>query len=368
MKRAAIVLALLLAACTTTPTPNPSGNAAPSVTLSASSMSGPAPFTVTLQASASDPDGDPLTYTWQMPTGEVAGGATYQLTMSQPGEYPVGVRVTDGALNASAGLILTALEPDQTPPAPLPGPTPPQPEPPGETPPAPPQPPVPEPPGETPPAPPPPENPPAPPPPPETPPAQSATLKLDVSPENAEWTVGTETGTGDATLTLPAGTYEVYIGAGMMAYHNLLETHTFEAGETTTLTRRLSPTNERFNVYADVPDASCATVTFETCYDVVDGTWQVTVYSAELWYDEQTEGRWDIGEDFTYRLESAQGSVTLTRTASRFVQLEENVGNYRVFTYRLETDLPRGEYYVTETASSPFWEVSGQGGFWISVP
>ena len=112
----ALTLTLLLSACNgTTSTPDGSSNTAPTVTLTASPMTGTAPYSSVLTATATDPEGDPLSYMWTTPDGTVPGSASFTYTMSAAGSYPVAVTVSDGKLSASQSTTLSATAPPNIP-------------------------------------------------------------------------------------------------------------------------------------------------------------------------------------------------------------------------------------------------------------
>ena len=106
----ALALTLLLNACDSTSTPDNSNssNTAPTVTLTASPMTGTAPYSSVLTATATDPEGDALTYMWTTPDGTVPGSSSFSYTMSAAGSYPVAVTVSDGNLSASQSTTLSA--------------------------------------------------------------------------------------------------------------------------------------------------------------------------------------------------------------------------------------------------------------------
>ena len=107
---ALLALTAVLTACgDTTSTPGSSSNSAPTVTsLSASPTSGTAPYSSVLTATATDPDGDTLSYTWVTPEGAVSGSSSFTYTMTAPGSYPVSVNVSDGQTTANQTVTLTA--------------------------------------------------------------------------------------------------------------------------------------------------------------------------------------------------------------------------------------------------------------------
>jgi len=71
-------------------------NQDPFAVISASPTSGTAPLTVQFDATSStDPDGDALTFAWNFGDGTNGAGATVTHTFTSPGQYTVGLTVTD---------------------------------------------------------------------------------------------------------------------------------------------------------------------------------------------------------------------------------------------------------------------------------
>lgn len=112
MKKLTAVLSLiaLLCACSlldedSGEPSNPDTNEPPTVVLVASPTRGSAPLNVTLTATAADPDGDELSYRWSLAGLPDAASVTTQLT--EAGEYPISVTVSDGENEASASTTVT---------------------------------------------------------------------------------------------------------------------------------------------------------------------------------------------------------------------------------------------------------------------
>jgi len=88
-------------------------NQIPIVSIATSAQRGEAPFTVEFSgANSYDLDGNIAAYAWTFPGGDTATGSVVRRTFSQPGDYPVTLRVTDNeGLSAEASLVVTALAP-----------------------------------------------------------------------------------------------------------------------------------------------------------------------------------------------------------------------------------------------------------------
>ena len=89
-------------------------NRAPSASIAASPLAGPAPLTVVLSgASSSDPEDTGLRYTWSFEGVQFADTVTTTKTFSQPGQYPVTLRVTD-SLGLYSEVLSTIVVYDST--------------------------------------------------------------------------------------------------------------------------------------------------------------------------------------------------------------------------------------------------------------
>jgi glucose/arabinose dehydrogenase len=89
-------------------------NRAPTAVITASPLAGPAPLTVELSAaSSSDPEDSGLRYLWSSGGAQFSDSVTTTKTFSQPGRYPITLRVTD-SLGLYTELASTILAYDPT--------------------------------------------------------------------------------------------------------------------------------------------------------------------------------------------------------------------------------------------------------------
>ena len=160
---------------------------------------GTSPLTVTFTARASDPNGDSLDYIWDFGDGgePVGGGATITHAYEEPSYYPVQVFVSDGR----GGVDIAYTEVDVSSPP--------------------------------------------------------ATINLDVTPDSAAWEVESDyyiedeypafsdSGTGDATLTVPAyDFYDVNVSADGYESGSATTEDRLEPGDTTNLSVVLEPVED----------------------------------------------------------------------------------------------------------------------------
>ena len=127
MKHYSVVLLImvLLIACSESPAPQPTPqepkpeaptapeveNQSPTVVLEASDTSGETSFEVLFTAQATDPEGAALQYVWRVEgQSSIAGARARTYLFDQEGTYRVSVTVSDGELEASDSIEITARD------------------------------------------------------------------------------------------------------------------------------------------------------------------------------------------------------------------------------------------------------------------
>jgi glucose/arabinose dehydrogenase len=89
-------------------------NRPPTSVITASQLAGPAPFTVTLSAATSrDPEDTGLRYSWSIGGSQFANTVTTSQTFTQPGQYPITLRVID-SLGSYTEVMNTVIVYDPT--------------------------------------------------------------------------------------------------------------------------------------------------------------------------------------------------------------------------------------------------------------
>ncbi len=169
-----------------------------------------------------DPDGDRLSYVWSFGDGESAKDVqAIKHTYTKAGSYKVTVSVSDGRGgldSATQTITVTGSTTEPIPdPAPDPNPDPETPEPDPIQP---------------------------------DPVPGKGTLKLDVTPNGSSWTVGTLKGTGDKTISLPAGDYTLSVNPPAKSpFVAATQSISIAQGQTIPLSVSLEPiAGVRFNV------------------------------------------------------------------------------------------------------------------------
>ena len=82
-----------------------------SVTLSADRQSGTVPFEVTLHANAKNSGKGRLAYLWTTPSGKVRTGTTYKVVVAEPGAQKFSVTASNSSDRATASVTVQASEP-----------------------------------------------------------------------------------------------------------------------------------------------------------------------------------------------------------------------------------------------------------------